>query len=61
MHVAFTDNGAPADIDLASAAMPDATAEHGRGLAMAQALLAQLTYRYDESGNHWTLISQRFA
>ena len=61
VHVAFTDNGAPADIDLASAAMPDATAEHGRGLAMAQALLAQLTYRYDESGNHWTLISQRFA
>jgi serine/threonine-protein kinase RsbW len=56
VHVAFTDNGPPVDIDLASVVMPDAMAERGRGLA-----LARLAYRYDDVGNHWTLISQRFA
>lgn len=61
VHVAFTDNGPPVDIDLASVVMPDAMAERGRGLALAQSVLDQLAYRYDDVGNHWTLISQRFA
>lgn len=61
VHVTFTDDGPPADIDLASVAMPDATAERGRGLAMAQTVLDQLAYRCDDLGNQWTLISQRFG
>ena len=60
VHVTFTDDGPPADIDLASVAMPDATVERGRGLAMAQTVLDQLAYRCDGPGNQWTLISQRF-
>lgn len=61
VHVAFTDNGPPADIDLANVSMPDAMGERGRGLAMTQVLLDHLAYRCDKSGNHWTLISKRFA
>lgn len=61
VQVDFTDNGPPADVDLAQATMPDDLAERGRGLAMAQALLDQLSYRCDETGNHWTLISRHFA
>ena len=61
VHVTFTDNGPPADIDLTSVAMPEATAERGRGLALAQTVLDQLAYRCDDLGNQWTLISQRFA
>ena len=61
VHVTFTDDGPPVDIDLASVTMPDATAERGRGLAMAQSLLDQLAYRCDDLGNQWTLISQRFG
>ena len=41
--------------------MPDPMAERGRGLAMAQALLDELAYRCDETGNHWMLVSRRFA
>jgi serine/threonine-protein kinase RsbW len=48
----FTDDGTPVVIDLTSVAMPDPMAERGRGLAMAQALIDQLAYRCDESGNH---------
>ena len=61
VHFTFTDDGPPADIDLTSVTMPDATAERGRGLAMAQAVLDQLAYHSDDLGNHWTLISQRFG
>lgn len=61
VQVTFTDNGPPADVDLAQVTMPDDMAERGRGLAMAQALLDQLAYRCDETGNHWTLISKHFA
>ena len=61
VHVTFTDDGPPADIDLATVTMPDATEERGRGLAMAQTLLDQLAYRSDDLGNQWTLISQRFG
>ena len=61
VHVTFTDNGPPADIDLTSVAMPDPMAERGRGLALAQTVLDQLAHRCDDLGNQWTLISQRFA
>ena len=61
VHVTFTDDGPPVDIDLASVTMPDATAERGRGLAMAQTVLDQLAYRCDDLGNQWTLVSKRFG
>ena len=61
VHVTFTDDGPPVDIDLASVTMPAATAERGRGLAMAQTVLDQLAYRCDDLGNQWTLISKRFG
>lgn len=61
VHVGFTDDGPPAEIDLASVAMPDDMAERGRGLALAQTVLDQLAYRCDDLGNQWTLISQRFG
>jgi len=61
VHVTFTDDGPPVDIDLTAVTMPDATAERGRGLAMAQTVLDQLAYRYDDLGNQWTLISKRFG
>lgn len=58
VRVEFTDTGSAADIDLSAVAMPDPMAERGRGLAMTLAVLRELSYRRDESGNHWTLISQ---
>lgn len=48
VHVTFTDNGPPADIDLSAGAMPDATAERGRGLALTPTALDQLAYRCDD-------------
>lgn len=59
--VDFTDDGPPIDIDLESVSMPDAVAEAGRGLAMARAVLGRFSHHRDAIGNHWTLISQRFA
>ena len=60
VEINFHDTGIPAEIDLASHHMPSDTAERGRGLALAQAVLASLAYRFDDTGNTWTLISERF-
>lgn len=60
VHVEFTDDGDPADIDLTAVSMPDDTAERGRGLALAQAVLEELHYRRTEF-NHWILLSKPFA
>lgn len=59
--VEFTDDGLPADMDLASIRMPDVMAESGRGLALARASLREFSYQRGEAGNRWTLISHRFA
>lgn len=61
VRLEFTDNGSPADIDLSEVRMPDPMADRGRGLAIALAFLSDLSYRRDESGNHWTLVSERFG
>lgn len=44
MRICFTDDGdeLPAAVDLPAVSMPDPTAENGRGLALAQAVLEQL-------------------
>jgi serine/threonine-protein kinase RsbW len=49
------DNGAATDIDISGARMPDEMAEHGRGLALTQGLLHDLTYERSGSANIWTL------
>lgn len=59
VHVEFTDDGDPVQIDLHAVCMPDETAERGRGLALAQAVLDRLSYRRAEL-NHWILVSKRF-
>lgn len=59
VRVEFTDDGDPAHIDLSAVCMPDDMAERGRGLALARAVLEELSYRRAES-NHWTLLSNRF-
>jgi len=62
VRVELTDDGLPAGMNLATIRMPDPMAESGRGLAMAQAYLSDLSYSRNESGhNHWTLVSQRFG
>ena len=62
MQVEFTDDGdeLPAPVDLGSVQMPEAMAERGRGLALAQAMLDELTYRRTRL-NHWTLVSKPFV
>lgn len=59
VRVEFTDDGDPVQIDLNAVRMPEATAERGRGLALAQAVLEKLTYRRAEC-NHWILISKPY-
>jgi serine/threonine-protein kinase RsbW len=57
--VEFADAGIPATVDLASVELPDAMAERGRGLALAQSALGKLSY-HRTTVNHWTLISKPF-
>lgn len=59
--VQFTDDGAPAQINLTTTRMPDWTAPRGRGLAIAKAVLGRLDYIRDEVGNHWMLESKPFS
>lgn len=61
VRIEFTDTGSAADIDLSAVRMPDPMAERGRGLPMSLAVLRGLSYRRDETGNHWTLISEAFG
>lgn len=61
VRIDFIDDGLPADVDLAAVSMPGELAEHGRGLAMARAVLARLSYRRSRVANHWTLVSEGFA
>ena len=58
--VEFEDDGGPAQVDLDNVSLPDDMAETGRGLALARAALAQLSYRRD-TVNRWTLVSKRFG
>lgn len=59
VHVEMIDDGDPVNIDLSTVSMPDDTAERGRGLALAQAVLGQLIYRRSDR-NHWILVSKTF-
>jgi serine/threonine-protein kinase RsbW len=56
---AFGDNGLPSALDLSDVAMPDELSEGGRGLALATALLDDLSYERIEGRNHWNLVCVR--
>jgi serine/threonine-protein kinase RsbW len=61
VRVAFLDDGPPAGLELsAPPKMPHHTAERGRGLAMAHAVLDRLWYHRNHF-NHWILVSKKFA
>jgi serine/threonine-protein kinase RsbW len=60
VRVAFLDDGPPAQVNLASATMPDPMAECGRGLPLAHAVLDRLIYHRNKF-NHWILVSKPFA
>jgi len=60
VRVVFIDDGAPAEVDLDKVSLPDDMAERGRGLALAQAVLDELSYRRTTC-NEWTMVSKRFG
>jgi serine/threonine-protein kinase RsbW len=55
----LTDNGLPADVDLAAVTMADVDEESGRGLALAIAALDRLEHRHEGGRNVWTLACTR--
>lgn len=55
----LTDNGRPADVDLAAVTMADVDEESGRGLALAIAALDRLEHRHEDGRNVWTLVCAR--
>ena len=61
VRIEFTDDGLPAEVNLAALRMPDVMAENGRGLALALASLSELSYARVEAGNRWTLVSRHFG
>lgn len=60
VRVVFTDDGDPAPVDLDSVSLPGVSATHGRGLALASSVLAELSYHRLGTRNQWTLVSRRF-
>ncbi len=61
VQVRFIDDGLELGLDLDTVCLPEATAERGRGLAVARAVLRQLSYQRGPDGNRWTLLSERFS
>lgn len=61
VQVRFIDDGVALDVDLDKVRLPDDLAGRGRGLAVARAVLRQLSYQRAEDGNRWTLVSERFS
>ena len=55
----MSDNGQPAAIDLSAVTLPEDDAESGRGLAIAQATLDELTYEHRDGRNVWRLSCRR--
>lgn len=60
VEVSFVDDGQPAEIELSAAVLPDVMAERGRGLALAKAVLAELSYSRS-TRNNWKLVSKPFG
>lgn len=58
--IRFEDDGIRAPGEMPTPEMPHVLAERGRGLALARAVLDDLTYERSGDTNRWTLVSQRF-
>lgn len=56
VRVSFTDDGHPAPVDLNAVSMPTEMAEQGRGLALAVAVLDELSFHREAKINRWTLV-----
>jgi len=56
VRVSFADDGQLAEVRLDAVTMPSDTAEQGRGLAIAVAILDKLSFRRDAAVNRWTLV-----
>jgi serine/threonine-protein kinase RsbW len=61
VKVVFTDEGQPATVDLEALRAPDPLAKRGRGLALASAVLDELSYHRKGHRNQWTLVSRSFG
>lgn len=61
VQVRFTDDGEELRVDLDSVRLPDELAGRGRGLAVARAVLRNLSYERTGGVNRWTLVSERFS
>jgi serine/threonine-protein kinase RsbW len=60
VQAVFLDTGAAFEGDLDTAALPDDEyAERGRGLALARALVDEVTYARDGGTNRWCLVRLR--
>lgn len=57
-EIRFTDDGAPADVDTDAVTMPPPLALRGRGLAIAKAILDDVSYRRVGDLNVWVLMHQ---
>lgn len=55
----FEDNGMPVALDLSNVTMPEEDAESGRGLALAQAAVDDMSYERVGGRNHWRLLCIR--
>jgi serine/threonine-protein kinase RsbW len=61
LEARFRDPGRRVEVDFDNAAMPEAMAESGRGLALVLAVVDELTYRHDGVDNHWLVVRRRAA
>ena len=55
LEAELTDDGRPASVDPSTAALPDASAASGRGLALVGMVVDELHYERDGDRNRWTL------
>ena len=56
LQAEFRDGGKRVDVQLDGAQLPSQLAESGRGLALALAAVHELTYRREDSTNHWRIV-----
>ncbi len=61
IRIEVRDDGASIDLDLDGSAMPDDTAESGRGIPMIRALVDEFSYAREGDVNHWHLARSRTA
>ena len=58
LEAGLTDDGAAAPVNLKPAVLPGDLAESGRGLAIVQMAVDEVTHHYANGRNHWHLLRQ---